>query len=217
MKQLEGKIALITEGGSTGLAIARLFASAGGHVYITGKSLHDIKSSDGLFARQITLLKGDVSSFADRHRLLEKLRSETGRLDIAVIGTGISQRHGSASTPECYPMIFDRFVRHMIFSVEMALQLLCDGGVIFLIDPVASDQNFTPTATHDVYKTSVGFFAGVLTAFLKELKIKVHILSSVTPLLSPQFWTTYLFIDQPHERNKIDKFGAQNQDLHLKY
>lgn len=213
MKQLEGKIALITEGGSTGLAIARLFASEGAHVYITGKSLYDIdtKSRDGLFAQRITWLKGDVSSFADRHRLLEKLRSETGRLDIAVIGTGVSQRPVPASTPECYPVIFDRFVKYMTFPVEMALQLLVNGGVILLIDSVASDQDFPSPATYDVYKTSVRFFAGVWTAFLKELKIKVNILSSVTPLLSPQFWTTYLFIDQPHEMNEIDKFGGQNQ------
>ena len=216
MKQLEGKIALITVGGSTGLAIARLFASEGAHVYITGKSLHDIKSSDGLFAEQITLLKGDVSSFADRHRLLEKLRSETGRLDIAVVGTGISQRPVPGSAPECYPAIFDRFVKHTIFPVEMALQLLGDGGVILLIDPVAGDQDFASPATYDVYKTSVRFFAGVWAAFLKGPRIKVDILSSVTPLFSPQFWTTYLFIDQPYERNEIDKFGGQNQARHLK-
>lgn len=218
MQQLKGKIALITEGGSTGLAIARLFASQGAHVYITGKSLHDIdiKSPDGLFARQITFLEGDVSSFADRHRLLEKIRSETGRLDIAVVGTGVSQRPVPASTPECYPVIFDRFVKHMIFPVEMALQLLGGGGVILLIDSVAGDQDFASPATYDVYKTSVRFFAGAWTAVLKELKIKLNILSSVTPLFSPQFWTTYLFIDQAHERNENDKFGSQNQALHLK-
>ena len=199
MKQLEGKIALITEGGSTGLTIARMFASEGAHVYITGESSQDIKASDDLFARQITSFKGDIISFADWHRLLEKLRSETERIDIAVINTGISRRPAPASTRESYPVIFDRFVRHMIFPVEMALQLLGDGGVILLIDPVAGDQDFIPSATYDVYKTSVRFFSEAWTAILKERKIKIHILSSATPLLSPQFWTTYLFIDQPHE------------------
>jgi 3-oxoacyl-[acyl-carrier protein] reductase len=87
--KLEGKVAIVTGGGSGfGLGIAEKFADEGAKVLITdvnpgkGPKLAETNSS-------IKFLKADVSSRADWEKALENALKQFGRLDIVVNNAGI--------------------------------------------------------------------------------------------------------------------------------
>ena len=84
--QLEGKVALITGGGSgIGEALARRFVTEGAHVCITGRrkeKLDEVAASleDG----SVTVIAGDVRSAADTRRMVDEALAVSGRLDVLV-------------------------------------------------------------------------------------------------------------------------------------
>ncbi len=94
MNRVDGKVALVTGGGSgIGAASARLLAEAGARVVVTdvneegvAEVVADIESTDG---RALGLTQ-DVTIEAEWERVMAATRSEFGRLDVLVNNAGIS-------------------------------------------------------------------------------------------------------------------------------
>src|SRR5262249_3141888 len=90
---LEGKVALITGGGSgVGAAIARQFAQAGAQVIVVGRRAEQLQATcdaitSGKPARPIV---ADVADRAQVTALAEQIVSEFGRLDILVNNAGVN-------------------------------------------------------------------------------------------------------------------------------
>lgn len=87
-KSLEGKVAVITGGGSgIGEACADMFADHGAHVVIAGRNIENIsvvaKSNSG------TAIMCDVSKFEDVQALFSNALSITGKVDILINNAGI--------------------------------------------------------------------------------------------------------------------------------
>jgi meso-butanediol dehydrogenase/(S,S)-butanediol dehydrogenase/diacetyl reductase len=84
--QLEGKVALITGGGSgIGEALARRFVAEGARVVITGRrreNLDEVAAS--LPAGSVTTVAGDVRDGADARRMVDAALAVGGRLDVLV-------------------------------------------------------------------------------------------------------------------------------------
>ncbi len=71
MGKLEGKIALITGGGSSGigLATAQQFVNEGAYVFITGRRDTELAAAVKAIGRNVSAIQGDVSNLADLDRL----------------------------------------------------------------------------------------------------------------------------------------------------
>ncbi len=111
--RLEGKVALVTGGGSgIGRASAELFAREGARVVVSDlneadalESVQQIETDGGHAAPVI----GDVSSSADAKRMVTAAVDTYGRLDVVVNSAGVSGRNAlpEGSDPE---EIWDRVI-----------------------------------------------------------------------------------------------------------
>src|ERR1700721_3368253 len=70
--KLQGKVAVITGGTQgIGLATAKLFASEGAYVFITGRRRKELEEAVASIGSNVTGVQGDVSDLADLDRLYE--------------------------------------------------------------------------------------------------------------------------------------------------
>jgi NAD(P)-dependent dehydrogenase (short-subunit alcohol dehydrogenase family) len=89
--QMEGKVALITGGGTgIGAAVAKRFVEEGAKVCITGRRRDKLDEvAQALPAGSVTVVAGDCCADADPPRMVETALSITGRLDILVNNAAI--------------------------------------------------------------------------------------------------------------------------------
>jgi NAD(P)-dependent dehydrogenase (short-subunit alcohol dehydrogenase family) len=82
---LEGKIALVTGGGTgIGKGIATLFAQEGARVIISGRRERPLRDTAALYPERISWVAMDLANRADRARALETVVCRYERLDILV-------------------------------------------------------------------------------------------------------------------------------------
>src|SRR5437870_13777871 len=71
MKQLEGKVALVTGGNSgIGLATARQLVADGAYVFLAGRRQRELDGAVKQIGTNIACIQGDVSNLADLDRLV---------------------------------------------------------------------------------------------------------------------------------------------------
>ncbi len=88
MSELDGKVAVITGGGSgIGEACADMFAAHGAHVVVAGRSIDSL--SEVASRNKGTAIVCDVSKFEDVQALFTKAQSITGKVDILINNAGI--------------------------------------------------------------------------------------------------------------------------------
>ena len=92
--KLEGKVALITGGGSgIGEAAAVLFAREGARVAILGRTrekLEETVQRIGKDGGEAMAVEGDVSKYADMERVVGEIAERWGRLDVVFANAGIN-------------------------------------------------------------------------------------------------------------------------------
>jgi NAD(P)-dependent dehydrogenase (short-subunit alcohol dehydrogenase family) len=83
MVRLQGKVAVITGGTQgIGVATAKLFASEGAHVFITGRRQKELEEALAAIGSNVTGVRGDVANLADLDRLYENVKAK-GRIDMS--------------------------------------------------------------------------------------------------------------------------------------
>src|SRR5215210_2704786 len=95
MKQLDGKVAVITGGTSgIGLATAQRFVSEDAYVFITGRrqsALGAAVKQIGKNNNNVTGVQGDVSNLADLDRLYAAVKEQKGHIDILFANAGVGE------------------------------------------------------------------------------------------------------------------------------
>jgi meso-butanediol dehydrogenase / (S,S)-butanediol dehydrogenase / diacetyl reductase len=111
--RLEGKVALITGGGSgIGAAIADRFAAEGAKICITGRRQDMLdKVAQSLPSGMVTTCSGDISKDADVARMVETTVAFGGKLDVLVNNAGISAQGAAGDA--------DRAVWRKIIEVNL--------------------------------------------------------------------------------------------------
>ena len=97
--RLEGKVALITGGGTgIGAAVADRFVAEGAKVCIAGRRQEMLdKVAQSLPSGTVTTCSGDVSKDNDAKLMIAKTVSFGGRLDVVVNSAGISAQGAVAN------------------------------------------------------------------------------------------------------------------------
>ncbi len=180
MKNLEGKIALITGGNSgIGLATAKRFASEGAYVFITGRRAPELAAAVKEIGRNVTGVQGDVANLDDLDRLYAQIKREKGKLDIVFANAGGAKFAPLGEiTEEHYDALFNSNVKGLLFTVQKALPLLADGASIILNASVVASRAIAPEwSVYSATKAAVRSFARTWTTDLKHRRIRVNAVS----------------------------------------
>jgi NAD(P)-dependent dehydrogenase (short-subunit alcohol dehydrogenase family) len=207
--RLSGKIAVIT-GGSTGigLATAKVFASEGAQVYITGRRQDALEQAASEIGEGATAIKADSASLRDLDGLFEQLKARAGRIDIlfANAGGGGLLPLGQI-TEEQVDDTFGRNVKGVIFTVQKALPLMGEGGSIILTGSTAAS---TGTAAFSVYSASKAAVRNLARSWVLDLKgtgIRINVISP-GPVHTPGL-VGLVGDDSAQQRDLLDGFAAQ--------
>jgi NAD(P)-dependent dehydrogenase (short-subunit alcohol dehydrogenase family) len=93
MRNLEGKIAVVT-GGNSGisLAAAEALVVEGAHVFVTGRRQAELDAAVAYIGSNVTAVQGDVSKPEDLDRLYSQVKHEKGKIDVLFANAGIGGR-----------------------------------------------------------------------------------------------------------------------------
>ncbi|WP_300757852.1 glucose 1-dehydrogenase [Janthinobacterium sp.] len=191
MSNLQGKVAVITGGGSgIGLATAQRFVQEGAYVYITGRRQSELDKAVVLIGSNVTAVQGDVTSLPDLDRLYATIQAEKGQLDIVVANSGIVEPKSTFEANEThFDKTFNINAKGVFYTVQKALPLMGKGGAIIVVSSIVSSKGFPGYATYSATKAAVRSFVRTWTMELKERGIRVNTVSPGpvdTPMIDSQ-------------------------------
>ena len=182
MGELDGKVALITGGGTgIGAAIAVAFAHAGAAVAVTGRRAGPLEDT----AAGITLAGGtasahpaDVTVAAEMERAVAAVVDRYGRLDVAVANAGAAPPFGAVldQSEEAWRAIVDLNLTGVWITARVTVPHLvaAGGGTIIVIGSGAGRANFGGLGSYSAAKAGAAALTRVLAAELRPSHIAVN-------------------------------------------
>lgn len=185
MKQLEGKVALVT-GGSRGIgaAIAKGLAEAGAKVALTYKTAEDAAAE---VVREIEARGGkarayraDSADVEDANNIVSQVVQDFGHLDILVNNAGISPTKPLHEvTDEDFDEVVHTNVRGVFFTSREAAKVMGESGRIINIGSVWGERMPLPGVS--LYTMSKFAVAGLTRAWARDLGAKGITVNNVQP------------------------------------
>ena len=178
-QKLVGKVALITGGSSgLGLATAKRFVDEGAYVFITGRRQGELDAAVKELGEKVTAIQGDVAKLPDIEKVFATVREKEGKLDIVFANAGIGEFASLGQiTEEHFDKQFNVNVKGVLFTVQGALPLLQDGGVVVLNASIVSITGNPAFSVYSATKAAVRSFARTWSVDLKERRIRVNAIS----------------------------------------
>jgi len=205
--RLEGKVALITGGDSgIGRAIAIAYAREGADVAVSYLDEHDDAKETERWVkdagRRCLLIPGDISEENHCLEIIDKVKSEFGKLDILVNNAGFQVTHDSIEEwpTEEWERTFRVNVFAMFWLCKAGIPLMKEGGAIV---NTASIQGYQPNPQLLAYaptKAAIINFTKALAQQAMKQGIRVN---AVAP---GPVWTP--LIPASFEGEKVEKFGS---------
>jgi len=175
---LEGKLALITGGGSgIGLEIARCMVQAGAHVVITGRREQPLKDAVADLGDSAEYLVNDVCDLASLDGLVKHIEDSWGPLDILVNNAGINMKKPALEVTD---EEFSRIIHTNLNSV-FALTRACakqmvarKSGVILMISSMAAYYGIDRVVAYAASKSAVEGMVKVLASEFSGSNVRVN-------------------------------------------
>ncbi|USX16741.1 glucose 1-dehydrogenase [Oxalobacteraceae bacterium OTU3CAMAD1] len=177
--RFENKVVVITGGSDgIGLATAKLFASEGAHVYITGRRQELLDEAVKEIGHGAVGVQGDVSNSADVARLYERIQRDHQRVDVVFANAGIYEAAPlDAIDDTVFDSTFDVNVKGVLFTVQKALPLMAAGSAVVLNGSVAGSKGLPGQSLYNASKAAVRSFARSWTNDLQQRGIRVNVVS----------------------------------------
>jgi NAD(P)-dependent dehydrogenase (short-subunit alcohol dehydrogenase family) len=179
MRRVDGKVAVVTGGGSgIGLAVSQRLVAEGAYVFLVGRNGRELETVAEELAPNAKAVPCDVSKLADLDPLFATVKEAKGRIDILFANAGIAQSGAlGAITEEEFDRMFGVNVKGTLFTVQQALPLLADGSSIILTGSVVGSKGFAGRSVYSATKAALRSFARTWTSDLKARRIRVNVVS----------------------------------------
>jgi NAD(P)-dependent dehydrogenase (short-subunit alcohol dehydrogenase family) len=177
MRDVKGMSILITGGGSgIGAATARLFASHGAQVTITGRRREKIDAVAGALGASCHAVCGDVTSQPDREAMVAAAVKHGGGLHALVNCAGNMYRQTITEYTEDF--LRDAFDTNVIAAMMMSSlcvpELLKTQGAIVFIGSIHTRRAYPGATPYAATKAAVEGLSRVMAAELGRRQIRVH-------------------------------------------
>lgn len=189
MAEFEGKVILITGGGSgIGLATARLLLDSGARVVLAGRGEDRLKTAteDLGAGDRVLAVPADVARTSDLEHLMERIGERFDHLDGVFANAGVAPFARSAEVTEAdVDHIVGVNFKGVFFTVQKSLPLLADGGSVVLSSSWLTHRGMAFTSVYAATKAAVRNLAQTLAADLAGRGIRVNAVSPgyvVTPM-----------------------------------
>lgn len=176
--KLEGKIAIVTGGTSgIGLATAKLFASEGATVYVTGRRQAELDAAVAQIGNA-TGVQVDSSKVEQLDALYQRVKAEHGRIDVLFANAGGGSMLPLGEITEAhYHDTFDRNVKGTLFTVQQALPLLAQNASVILTGSTAGSSGTPAFSVYAASKAAIRAFARNWILDLKDRNVRVNTIS----------------------------------------
>ncbi|MET0456977.1 MAG: SDR family oxidoreductase [Mycobacterium sp.] len=179
MTRLENKVALVIGGAiGIGYAISERFAAEGADTYLTSRSQSALQEAQTNIGANAHPIEADAGRLEDLETAVERVRSQSGRIDVLVVNAGTGEPGGIGEISEAH---FDQTVgvnmRSLLFAVQLALPLMGPGGSIVLIGSSSGEMAFPGFSVYAATKAAVRSFARSWTVELAPRGIRVNVIS----------------------------------------
>ena len=178
-KRFENKVVVITGGSDgIGLASAQHFANEGALVYITARRQELLDEAVSQIGHGAVGVQGDATNLSDLSKLYERINGDHGRVDVVFANAGMHQPAPLEEITEAhFDATFGLNVKGLLFTVQKALPLMTEGGVIVLNGSIAGSKAYPHQSLYNASKAAVRSFARSWTNDLKERGIRVNVVS----------------------------------------
>ncbi|HZV51078.1 MAG TPA: SDR family oxidoreductase [Candidatus Dormibacteraeota bacterium] len=177
MRSVAGSSVLVTGGGSgIGEATARRLVARGARVTISGRRRDRLEAVADELGESCLAVAGDVTSEADRRRMVEAAVTHGGRLDLLVSNAGNMYRGPVETLDE--GRVLELF--HVNVVASMLLTGLCVGhlertrGAVIFIGSVHTQRAFPGASPYAATKGALETLTRVLAAELGPRGIRVN-------------------------------------------
>ncbi|MDR0279098.1 MAG: SDR family oxidoreductase [Paucimonas sp.] len=176
--KLEGKIAIVTGGTSgIGLATAKLFATEGATVYVTGRRQAELDAAVAQIGNAIGV-QVDSSKVEQLDAFYQRVKAEHGRIDVLFANAGGGSMLPLGEITEAhYHDTFDRNVKGTLFTVQQALPLLAQNASVILTGSTAGSSGTPAFSVYAASKAAVRAFARNWILDLKDRNVRVNTIS----------------------------------------
>ena len=207
MGRLEGKVALITGAGTgIGKGIAQRFAAEGARIVIAARREEKLRETAALAPAQISYVRMDLTSRADRIAAVEAVRERHGRLDVLVNNAGcqIAKPFVEQSEDE----IAEVFTTNLISTAQLiqrCLPLLRESrGNVVNISSTAGRYTPVPSAGITTYSASRGGMNQLTRTLATELGPMGVRINAVAPGLTYGEVSGATLLADPQQRAALE-------------
>jgi NAD(P)-dependent dehydrogenase (short-subunit alcohol dehydrogenase family) len=180
--RLEGKVALVTGGGSgIGEAAAVLFAREGARVAVLGRTREKLEETVQRIGESAMAVEGDVSKYDDMERVVGEIVERWGRLDIVFANAGVNGVWAPIDelAPEEWEKTIAINLNGTFFSIKAAFpHLKKRGGSVIVTSSVNGTRMFSNAGASAYASTKAAQVAltQMLAVELAKHRIRVNVI-----------------------------------------
>ncbi|WGY00350.1 SDR family oxidoreductase [Nocardioides sp. QY071] len=177
--RLHGQTIVVTGASSgLGLAMCRMFAAEGAHVYAVGRRTALLEELAAELGERCTPFTADVTSPEDLDALYRRVGEDERRLDVVVANAGGTTKAEIADlTPDYLAREWALNVNGTVFTVQKALPLLRDGGSVILLGSIAAEKGSAGVGAYAAAKAATRSFGRTWANELRSRRIRVNTIS----------------------------------------
>jgi len=179
MGKLDGKIAVVTGGSAgIGLASAKLFASEGAKVIITGRDQEALDSAVRDIGHGIEALRSDITKMADVDALRDYVAERHGRVDVLFANAGGGRpRLFEEVSEDDFDFMINVNLKGSYFTAQKLLPMMSAGASIIFCTSTNGRQGRPYVSVYSASKAALRSLARTLAAELSPRGIRVNALA----------------------------------------